>query len=145
MSRDVAINEVAFERVDRTDSSESRLLIVDDHPLSRQALHAAFRGRGYVCSVAGTAEAALSSIETFAPDIVLMEWAFRTPTPAAVGLAAELRARAAACGRSLFVVVVSHADQPPDFRVREDVDAYFTKPVAAHVIEASFGPTFRPR
>jgi len=49
-----------------------RILILDDHALSRRALLGAFRLRGHVCDEVDTAEAALAAIETFAPDVVLL-------------------------------------------------------------------------
>lgn len=108
------------------------MLIVDDHPLSRQAALLTLRLRGYECLAVATADEALSSIDTFCPRVVVMEWAFRNPQDSGLGLANALRTRSN--GRPLGIVVVSCADETPGFREQEGVDAYFRKPVPLHVL-----------
>ena len=116
--------------------SKCRLLVVDDHALSRKAILAVLRVRGYECAGVGTAGDAVCGIESFAPHVVILEWAFRDPRQCGLGLAEKLRHRSLELARPLSIVVVSHAEQPMAFRVREGVDAYFTKPVAPHVLVA---------
>lgn len=118
-------------------SKQHRVLVVDDHPLSRSALLLSMQLRGYVCHGVASPDEALAAIEEFRPDVVLLEWTFRDPRHHGLGLARKLRARSLELGQQLSVIIVSSADQPTDFREREGVEAYFTKPVASHVLAAA--------
>jgi len=113
-----------------------RLLIVDEYPITRTVLEIVFGMRGHVCMGVGSADEALACIETFEPDVVILEWHFRNGSGR--GLGSRLRARALACGRSLVVVVVSVTDEPPEFRSHDSVDEYLTKPAPAAAIESAF-------
>lgn len=115
----------------------ARVLIVDDHPLSRNSVALMLKLRGYDVLAVATAEEALASITTFAPDVVVLEWAFRGMPERGRGLSATMRTRSALLGRALSVIVTSHVDEPHGFRDEEDVEAYFTKPVAPHVLDSA--------
>jgi DNA-binding response OmpR family regulator len=120
-----------------TTCTKHRVLVVDEDALSRKAMLLSFRIRGYVCNSAASPDEALAALDDFRPHIVLLEWAFRDPRHQGLGLARKLRHRSLELRRHVSIVVVSCADQPTDFRQREGVDAYFTKPVAPHVLEAA--------
>jgi CheY-like chemotaxis protein len=114
-----------------------RLLIVDEHEISRDVLHRVFTLRGYVCRAVETAALALSAVEDFAPDGIILELVFRLH--AEVGLSRQLRDRARELGRSLVIVVVSAHDAPATLHDDEDVDGYLVKPAAASAIEQALG------
>ena len=91
---------------------------------------------GHVCEQVGTAAAAIAAIDSFRPEIVILEWSFRDGSGR--GLAAALRARSLTHGQPLLVIAFSSLDEPPEFRSSEQVDAYFTKPALASDIEKAF-------
>ena len=109
------------------------LLIVDEQPISANTLHTVFRQYGYDCAVATTADAAVRTLETHRAEAVVLEWCFRDGS--GVGLAARLRARAAAQSRDLVVIALSAIDEPDGFREREPVDGYFVKPMSVALID----------
>ena len=126
-------------------SRPTRILIVDDHALSRNSVALMLKLRGYEAHAVATVDGALAPIETFAPDIVVLEWAFRSAPELGRGLAARMRSRSALLGRALAVIVTSHAEQPPDFREQEEIEAYFTKPVAPHILVSAIAAVVASR
>ena len=54
-----------------------RLLIIDDHPLVRQALAEQFQAHGYVVEVACDGQEALRVLNHFAPHVIVLD--FRMP------------------------------------------------------------------
>lgn len=134
---------------DRVDSAaevtengtKGRLLIVDENELVRRWLSRAFSRRGYECCAVETVEAALSAVDTFEPQFVIMEPLFSDTRQVATGLATRLRVRALARGRRLRIVILSGVGDGQGTREHEDVDAYFTKPVRLELIDAVFATT----
>ena len=104
-----------------------RVLVLDDNATSQTITKYVLEGAGHVCEVVATARAALAAIATFTPDVVLYEWDLRGD--AGIGLAAQLRERSGRLARALVVIAVSVIDEPSEFRARESVDDYFTKPL----------------
>lgn len=116
-----------------THRGRPRVLIVDDHVLSNRVMTLVLRSRGFPC-VAATNEAhALVLVEEFAPDVVLLEWASRTDRE--VERAARIRRLAAAGGRSVAIIVVTHEPVCPPSEILGNVDGYFTKPVILERLE----------
>ena len=113
-----------------------RVLIVDEHALSRAVLTAAFQLRGHVCRAVATVAEALLSVDVFAPDIAIIEWNFRDGSGRQ--LSRRLRTRSTESGRPLRVIALSALDEPHDFRLDESIDAYFVKPTHSADIEAAF-------
>ena len=56
-----------------TDELKLRFLIVDDEQSIRRLCITVGQGLGYICAEAETAEAALESLETCAPDLVVTD------------------------------------------------------------------------
>lgn len=104
-----------------------RVLVLDDHAGSRTITKYVLEGAGHICDAVANARAALASISTFTPDVVLYEWDLRGD--AGIGLPARLRERSTRLARALVIIAVSVIDEPDDFRARESVDDYFTKPL----------------
>lgn len=48
-------------------------------------------------------------------------------------------------GRPLPVIVASHVDEPHGFLNEEEVEAYFTKPVAPHNLDAAIAAALARR
>ncbi|HEX4450376.1 MAG TPA: response regulator [Kofleriaceae bacterium] len=110
-----------------------RVLIVDDFEDGAQTLANLLQLQGHTCALTGTPLDAIAAVETFAPDIVLMEWRLRCGN--AIGLASTLRELSQ---RPLIVVALSTADEPAGFRVREQLDAYLLKPATPRALERLF-------
>ncbi len=51
-----------------------QLLIIDDHPLVRQALASDFQALGYVVQVACNGQEALRLLEHFTPDVIVLDF-----------------------------------------------------------------------
>jgi len=119
-----------------------RILVLDEHDLSRAVLRALLVRDGYECCEVETFTAALTAIETFDPHIVIYEPHLRAAC--CVGIARSFRSRARARGRSLVLIAISALDEPEDFRSREDVDAYLTKPFRAEELHEVLVPSVTP-
>jgi DNA-binding response OmpR family regulator len=116
-----------------------RVLVVDEYEPSRRAVLAGFERRGYACEAVASEQEALVSIDTFDPDVIVLEWALQRQWQ--LGLAARLRDRA---HRPVCIIVVSYANEPNGFVGREQVDAYLTKPALVEEIEATFTKLLEP-
>lgn len=112
-----------------------RLLIIDEHELSRKVVVQTLRLRGHKCSGVATTADAVVAVGTLKPTVVIMDWVFRDGS--GVGLARRLR-EASDLGNDLVIVAVSTANEPAEFRTNEPVDEYLTKPCTADVIEQTF-------
>jgi CheY-like chemotaxis protein len=112
-------------------------LLFDPHVPSRTITSLVLSTRGHVCEHADSTAAAIAAFDAFRPDVVIYEWDVRGDD--ASGLARQFRARAETDGRALVVIAVSAADEPIGFCEREELDAYFTKPVFATELERAFG------
>lgn len=114
-----------------------RLLIVDDQPHVRTALQLALRIRGYLCTAVGTPEEALSAFDTFVPDTILIEWAFRDSTTRRCDLLKALRMRARERDVTVSIVVLSYLEPPAEADELEEIDRYLLKPASLSAIEAA--------
>lgn len=123
----------------------TRVLVVDEHALSRKVVALMLKMSGHETLAVASVADALDSIVTFGPDVVVLEWVFRRAPEIGRGLAATMRARSAELGRALNVIVASHADQPPTFLDEEEVDAYLTKPVAPQVLLLAIATSLKAR
>ena len=117
--------------------SARRILLFDPHAQSRTTASWVLTKRGYLCEHADSTASAIAAIDAFRPDVVIYEWDVRGDD--ALGLAKQMRARAQQYGRELVVIAVSAVDEPAGFCQREDIDAYFTKPVFFGDIVSAFG------
>lgn len=91
-----------------------RVLIVDDHVMSNRVMTLVMRSRGFPCIAATNEAEALVLVEEFRPDVVLLEWANRMNRE--VERVARIRSLAAAGGRSVAVIVVTHEPVCPQAR-----------------------------
>lgn len=85
-----------------------KLLIVEDDPNSRKALGSLLNRLGFDCRVAADGEEALETLESFAPDAIVMDMMM----PILDGLETTRRLRADAKTRNIFVLVLSANSTP---------------------------------
>jgi CheY-like chemotaxis protein len=114
-----------------------RVLLLEDHEGSRFVTRYALRSLGHDCMAVGDVPTALRLTSSFAPDVVIYEWSTRNEQR--FGLGARFRESAQA--RSLVLIALSAADEPPGFRQRERIDGYLTKPFRP----GDLVPLLRPR
>ncbi|HEY3802974.1 MAG TPA: response regulator [Kofleriaceae bacterium] len=105
-----------------------RILVVDDYLDSRFVTCVALTMRGYTCDHVGGSADALAAIESFRPDVVVLEWALRDGS--GIGLAARLREASSALGIALRVIAVSSQWEPWGLSTTEGFERYFSKPVS---------------
>jgi CheY-like chemotaxis protein len=99
----------------------ARILVVDDEPDEREALHLLLEAERHDVRSAGGGEEALAVIEAFLPHLVIMDW--RMPGLAGAPLCRLIRERVGAP----MVVIVSSADEA--VTSGEDVLAALRKPL----------------
>jgi DNA-binding response OmpR family regulator len=99
-----------------------RILIVDDDPQFRRALHLALDSCGYQVTDAGDGEGALANVASSAPDVVVLDW--QLPGIDGIQTCREIRARS-----DVPVIIVS-ATRPMSHAMVWEAGAigYLTKP-----------------
>lgn len=118
-------------------ATRPRVLLVDEHPVSRKAVAVMLRLQGFECIAVADVNEAFTAIERFSPDVAVLDWVFRASPEQGRGLAGRLRTRSQQLGKPLAVIVTSHADEPCGFREEEMVESYLTKPVEPHDLVAA--------
>src|SRR5437773_10940933 len=82
----------------------ARVLVVDDHPLTREALAALLRSHGFeLAGIASDGEEAIAAAAQTQPDLVLLDLLM----PGLDGLSALPRLREAAPGRQVVVLTAT--------------------------------------
>lgn len=128
-------------RVSSRRAPQLRIVIFDEHAGSRRITTYLLRAAGYLCLPVDHADDAIAAVETFKPDVVLYDWSTRSGD--GIGLSRRMRDAARRHERDLYVIVASALDEPSDFRGREAVDVYFTKPIVAREIQDMLRTRFR--
>jgi DNA-binding NarL/FixJ family response regulator len=102
----------------------ARVLIVDDHPLTRDALSALLRSHGFeLAGVAADGEEAIVAARTTQPDVVLLDLAM----PGVDGLAALPRLREAAPACEVVVLTASGTEENLLAAIRGGAAGYLLK------------------
>ena len=105
-------------------SAAERVLIVDDHPLTRDALSALLRQHGFeVVGEAGDGEAAIASAAKLRPDLVLLDISL----PGMSGLEALPRLRHASPEAEVVVLTASGTDDNLLAAIRGGAAGYLLK------------------
>lgn len=112
-----------------------RILVIDDHPQSRNVLRHVLVTRGHECIAVSSPADALQAIDSVEIDIVIYEP--HAPTGRRAGIARMLRERAAARGGSLWIMALSTQEESTDFKAAEGVDAYVQKPFDADALNTA--------
>ena len=101
-----------------------RILIVDDHPLTREALAALLEQNGFwVVGNAGDGEEAISLARALQPDVVLLDLSM----PGLDGLGALPRIRLAAAGSEVVVLTASGTEDNLMSAIRAGAAGYLLK------------------
>jgi CheY-like chemotaxis protein len=103
------------------------ILIVEDHPANRKLLAFLLTAHGYDVRAAACADEALEMLQTFAPDLILMD----LQLPGMDGLELTRQLKADPRTRSIGIVAVTaYAMKGDEQRVRDaGCDGYVTKPI----------------
>jgi DNA-binding NarL/FixJ family response regulator len=102
----------------------TRILIVDDHPLTRDALASLLRAHGLdVVGVAADGESAIVEAERLQPDLVLLDLSM----PGMDGLTALPRLRHAAAGCEVVVLTASGTEENLLAAIRAGAAGYLLK------------------
>lgn len=117
----------------RPAGTKPRVLVVDENALSNSVMTLALRVHGFPCFGVASAADALTYIDAFEPDVVILEWADRVERR--VDEATRIRFHARAAGRSVAVIVVTQEYERPSTEVLGSLDGYFTKPVVLESLE----------
>ena len=123
-------------------SDKIRLLIVDDDPVSRLALRAAFRKRFDVLEATNGREG-VERFKSEAPDLVLMD----VDMPEMDGVQATGEIRALAGERFVPIILLSsHSEEDYIVRgLREGADDYLTKPYNRTILNSKVSAFLRSR
>jgi DNA-binding response OmpR family regulator len=111
-----------------------RILVVDDHIESARVTSIVLGYRGHACAAATTGRQPLLLVDTFEPEVILLEWKLHDGS--GVGLAPQLRQRSELAGRRVLIIATSTQTEPLGFTADEQLDAYLTKPLTAAELEA---------
>ena len=120
-----------------------RILIVDDNSDAAEMLSIMFGGWGHETRVEYDGPAAITAVETFQPDIVLLDLGL----PTMDGYETGRRLRQTDAGRTALIVAVTGWGQEQDIiRSRAaGLDRHLVKPVAPQVLRALIAETPRRR
>ncbi|MEI7743590.1 MAG: response regulator transcription factor [Chloroflexota bacterium] len=115
-----------------------RVMIVDDHPLVRAAVGRAIEGDAFtVVAEASTAEQALVTAPTVAPDILLVDIAL--PGMSGLQLVRELAPRMPST--AIVVLTTSTADRDVADAIRHGARGYLTKDISPEALVRSLSAT----
>ena len=110
------------------------VLLAEDNPVNRQVAVEILRRRGHHVRTANDGLEAVAALETFRPDVVLMD--VQMPGMNGLDAAAAIRAREAGTGRHVpIVAMTAHAmDSHRQRCLDAGMDAYLAKPVSADTL-----------
>lgn len=118
----------------------ARILIVDDHLDSREALSALFEAFGYEVIEAANGREAIARAQSERPDIILMD----IMMPELDGLdAARAIRRIPGCER-LPIIAVTALDEAKDLALKAGMTDYVRKPVDIHGLLAKVNVWLEP-
>jgi two-component system KDP operon response regulator KdpE len=103
--------------------SEIKVLLIDDEPAIAKALRPLLQGHGFSVAVAETGADGLVQLESFAPDLILLDLGL--PDMNGVELTTELRRRTDA---PIIVLSVRDAERDKVAALDNGADDYLTKP-----------------
>lgn len=117
------------------------ILIVDDSATDRAALAALVKSLGFEATTAASADEAFASVETKAPDLILMD----VVMPGASGYEATRHLSRHPDHRSIPVIIVSNRNKETDklWGLRQGAKAYLFKPVQAAALQAEIEKALR--
>ena len=119
--------------------SSARVLLVDDEPAIARVLRPALQGHDYEVATASSGVEALRELETFGPDLILLDLGL--PDLDGVDLAAEMRQRT---GAPIIVLSVRDAERDKIAALDNGANDYVTKPFGMGELLARMRVALRP-
>lgn len=118
------------------------VLVVDDTPANQKLLKILLAGERYDVRVAGNAEEALTVLETFRPQMILMD----VLLPGVDGLELTRQLRADPRTRDIRILGLTACAMPGDAErvLAAGCDGYLTKPIDVHTFLATVAGHLRP-
>jgi len=118
------------------------VLVVDDTPANQKLLKILLAGEQYDVRVAGNAEEALTVLETFRPQMILMDILL----PGVDGLELTRQLRADPRTRDIRILGLTACAMPGDAErvLAAGCDGYLTKPIDVHSFLATVAGHLRP-
>jgi len=118
------------------------VLVVDDTPANQKLLKILLAGEQYDVRVAGNAEEALTVLETFRPQMILMDILL----PGVDGLELTRQLRANPRTRDIRILGLTACAMPGDAErvLAAGCDGYLTKPIDVHTFLATVAGHLRP-
>jgi len=118
------------------------VLVVDDTPANQKLLKILLAGEQYDVRVAGNAEEALTVLETFRPQMILMDILL----PGVDGLELTRQLRADPRTRDIHILGLTACAMPGDAErvLAAGCDGYLTKPIDVHSFLATVAGHLRP-
>jgi len=118
------------------------VLVVDDTPANQKLLKILLAGEQYDVRVAGNAEEALTILETFRPQMILMDILL----PGVDGLELTRQLRADPRTRDIRILGLTACAMPGDAErvLAAGCDGYLTKPIDVHSFLATVAGHLRP-
>jgi len=118
------------------------VLVVDDTPANQKLLKILLAGERYDVRVAGNAEEALTVLETFRPQMILMD----VLLPGVDGLELTRQLRADPRTRDIRILGLTACAMPGDAErvLAAGCDGYLTKPIDVHNFLATVAGHLRP-
>jgi two-component system alkaline phosphatase synthesis response regulator PhoP len=108
-------------------ASPARILIADDNLQGVELLEAYLGGTDYAVETAADGEETLSKVETFRPDVILLD----IMMPKISGFEVCKRLKANPATQNIVVLMVTALDQPHDYEKAVEAGAkdFLTKPI----------------
>jgi two-component system cell cycle response regulator DivK len=118
------------------------VLVVDDTPANQKLLKILLAGEQYDVRVAGNAEDALAVLQTFRPQMILMDILL----PGVDGLELTRQLRADPRTRDIRILGLTACAMPGDAErvLAAGCDGYLTKPIDVHTFLATIAGHLRP-
>ena len=139
----VVMSKPTDKERNRTEISGIKVLLVDDHPLIRQAVRTILEKEQDISVVgeAGNGEQAIELTEKLSPDVVIMDFSM----PGMNGLEATRRIKARFPGVSILVLTVLDNDQSIRDILQAGASGYLVKSVFGQEVSRPSGPSLPGR
>jgi two-component system, OmpR family, phosphate regulon response regulator PhoB len=105
--------------------TNTRILIVEDHPTMREAMRLVLEGEGFVIDEAADGQRALDMMRTEPPDLVFLD--MNMPGSSGAEVLTEIRADPVTAGIRV-IVVTADGEEGRGRAMAIGADEYFTKP-----------------
>jgi DNA-binding response OmpR family regulator len=122
--------------------SARKVLIVDDEPNIVTALEFLLKRSGYDVRLATNGAEALSLVDSFAPDVVLMD--VMMPVKSGYEVCQRMRERPELAGIKIVMLSAKGGEAEVNKGLALGADLYITKPFSTHELVATIDRLFEP-